>query len=59
MHPEPDELHDRTLGIMADLAEAVLPRDGERFGHLTRDEARRLVRDLVWLAAYLVRTRAR
>lgn len=54
-----DDLTDRTVAIVADLVESLAPREGEPFGHLTPEEARRLVRDLVWLASWIVKARLR
>lgn len=53
-----DEVSARAGWIVLHLTEAIVPREGEPFGHITPEEARTLVRDLLWIAAYVLRTRA-
>jgi hypothetical protein len=52
---EAEELSGCAVALCARLLEAVAPTDGQPWGKITKEEARALARDLVRLAASLVR----
>ena len=52
---EAEELSRMGIHTVARLLEAVAPREGEPWGKITREEARALARDLVQLAATVIR----
>ena len=52
---EVQELTHHSVTLCARLLEAVAPSEGQPWGHITREEARALARDLVRLARVLLR----
>lgn len=52
---EAEELSRMGMRAAAHVLEAIAPREGQPWGKITKEEARALARDLVTLAAALIR----